>query len=89
MSALRPNPDVVVRRLQDELVLVNMRTNRIYALNRTGARYWELLAEGHDRPVIEARLLQEFDVAPAELSTEIDALTLRLERAGLLGGVDA
>ena len=30
----------------DEVVLVHLRTNRIYTLNRTGARFWELLEDG-------------------------------------------
>jgi hypothetical protein len=40
---LRPEDDVVSRRLEDEVVLVHLRTNRIYKLNETGARLWELL----------------------------------------------
>ena len=40
------NPDVVFRRLDDEVVLVNMKTNLIYALNPTAARFWELLRRG-------------------------------------------
>jgi hypothetical protein len=37
---VQPNRDVVARRLKDEIVLVHLRTNRIYSLNRTGARFW-------------------------------------------------
>ena len=82
---LRPAPDVVSRRLDDEVVLVNLQTNRIYSLNSTGARFWELLAEGHDRAAIESRLLGEFEVAPERLSAEVDALLAALSQAGLIG----
>ena len=81
---LKPAPDVVSRRLYDEVVLVNLQTNTIYALNRTGARFWEMLAEGNDRAEIERRLLSEFDVSPDRLSVEVDELLARLSQAGLI-----
>lgn len=81
---LQPASDVVARRLDDELVLVNLQTNRIYTLNRTGARFWELLADGNDRDAIEAQLRTEFDVDRATLSAEVDELLADLARVGLV-----
>lgn len=81
---MRPSSDVVARRLDDELVLVNLKTSRIYTLNRTGARLWELLAEGNDRDAIEAELLHEFDVPRSQLEAEIDELLVDLGRASLI-----
>lgn len=81
---LQPASDVVARRLDDELVLVNLQTNRIYTLNRTGARFWELLADGNDRDAIEAQLHTEFDVDRATLSAEVDELLADLARVGLV-----
>lgn len=77
-----PSPDVVSRRLGEEVVLVHLRTNRIFALSPTGARFWELLSAGGSRPEIEAELLGEYDVAPEALTAEIDSLlqALALER---------
>jgi len=37
---VQPSRDVVARRLEDEIVLVHLQKNRIYSLNRTGARFW-------------------------------------------------
>jgi hypothetical protein len=79
------NPDVVFRRLDDEVVLVDMKTNLIYALNPTAARFWELYAEGLGRAEIESRLLGEFDVERKTLGTEIDTLLAELARAGIVG----
>jgi Coenzyme PQQ synthesis protein D (PqqD) len=81
---LRPAEDVVARRLGDETVVVNLRTNLIYELNRTGARLWELLADGCDRPELERRLAREFDVEADTLRREIDALLSSLLAAGLV-----
>jgi Coenzyme PQQ synthesis protein D (PqqD) len=71
---VQPNPDVVAQRVQDEVVLVNLRTNEIYTLNRTAARAWELLAEGGDRSSIEATLTEEFSADSSAVGGELDGL---------------
>ena len=43
---------------------MHLKTNQIFALNATGARFWELFAAGGTRPEIEATMLAEFDVEP-------------------------
>ena len=80
------DPDVVASLLDDVLVLIHLRTNRIYELNRTGARYWELLTDGLDRAAIEAQILGEFDVEPAALTQEMDALHTMLVAEKLIRG---
>lgn len=79
-----PSPDVVGRDLGDEFVLVNLRTNRIFALNPTGARFWQLLVEGNSREEIEATLLREYDLSKAALAVEIDRIVGEFEREGIV-----
>jgi hypothetical protein len=79
-----PDPEVVSRRLGDEIVLVHLKTNRIFSLNATGARFWELLAEGGTRQEIETALLTDYDGSPEEVSAEIDSLVQRLHAEGLV-----
>jgi hypothetical protein len=83
-SLPRPVDDVVFRELDGEVVLVHLRTDKIYALNETGARFWEMLAAGRDRAAIREQLLEEFAVEPALLDHEIDALVTELAGAGLV-----
>jgi hypothetical protein len=83
-AAPSPHPDVVWRRVDDETVVVNLKTNRIYSLNHTGARLWELISTGHDREAAEAALLTEFDVDEGELRREIAAALEELAREGLI-----
>lgn len=78
------NPDVVHQRVDDEVVLVHLKTNQIFALNETGARFWELLAAGGTREQIEATMGAEFDVAPHVLSAEIDGLLATLAREDMV-----
>lgn len=81
---LRPSEDVVFRRLENELVLVHLSTNRIYSLNTTGARFWELLEAGRGRSEIKDKLLREFDVTNEQLENEIETLLTALVSEGLV-----
>ena len=78
------NPDVVSQRVGEDIVLVHLKTNQIFALNETGARFWELLAEGRSRAEIESALRDEFDVEPEPLRREIDALVADLAQEDIV-----
>jgi Coenzyme PQQ synthesis protein D (PqqD) len=80
-----PSRDVVAKRLDDETVLVHVRTNRIYTLNSTASRLWELLREGFDRTRIRERMAAEFDVEPVVLDVEIDHILSMLADERLIG----
>lgn len=85
MSArFRSSPDALATRVGDEIVLVDLKTDQIYSLNRTAARIWELICADCDRAEIERRMLEEFDVTPAELAEAIDGLVASMTQGGLL-----
>jgi Coenzyme PQQ synthesis protein D (PqqD) len=79
-------PGVVSRRLGDEMVLVNLETNRIFRLNRTGARLWELLEGARSTAELEELMEAEFDVGRDELRAELDTTLPRLAELGLVAG---
>lgn len=83
-ARFRPTSEVMGRRVGDECVLVELHTNRMYELNTTGARIWELLAAGQDLGGIEARLQDEFDIGGTALRSELLGLVGRLRAEGLL-----
>ena len=82
----QPDVDVVSRRLGDEAVLINLRTNRMFSLNRTGTRAWELLQTGHDWSAVRSVLLDEFDVQPAMLDRELETVSVSLALEGFVPG---
>ena len=81
---MRPAPDIVARRLGDGGVLVHLPTNRIFELNDTGMRIWELLVEGLSHDDSARTLVAEFGVDEAECSSEVRRLTGELHATGLL-----
>ena len=83
---IRQNPQVVSSRLGEAGVLVHLETNRIFELNPTGVRIWEL-ADGRTVAEIEEMLQREFDVPPDRLRSELTALVSELSREGLIDDV--
>jgi hypothetical protein len=81
---LRPNPDVLSKRLDEAAVLVDIATNRIFELNETGTRAWELVCQGFDADQIAHQLVDEFDVQPERAAYELNELIVRLRAEGLL-----
>jgi hypothetical protein len=71
---IHPDPNVLAKRVGDDIVLVHLETNRVFELNRTAAFLWEALAAGSTRHELEERLVLEFDVERDELAREIDDL---------------
>jgi hypothetical protein len=83
-AALRPNPDVIAKQLDNATILVHIPTNRIFELNETGSRVWELLGQGRDAHSIVRHLVDEFDVEDERAADEVKNLLVRLCTEGLL-----
>ena len=81
---LRPSPEVISKRLDEATVLVHIPTNRIFELNETGTRVWELLGQGLDTNTIVGFLVEEFDVDKARASNEVNDLLIQLRTKDLL-----
>lgn len=88
MSQTRPPfsiPEyVLARKLDDEMVLLNLDSGEYFGLNDTGTRVWELLADGRTSDEVVDRLTEEFEVASAVASSHVATLCNELLAAGLL-----
>jgi phosphatidylserine decarboxylase len=83
-SRVCPDPNVLAKRVDDEIVLVHLETNRIYELNGTAAFLWDTLAAGSTRAELEQCMALEFDVEPQQLAREIDEMLRRLASERLI-----
>jgi hypothetical protein len=83
-TRFRSSPDALATRVGDEIVLVDLKTDRIYSLNRTAARIWELVCADCDRAEVERHMLEEFDVTPGQLAEAIDEVIMSMTQDGLL-----
>lgn len=71
---IKANPNVIFRRLGDEIVLFHLGSDRFYELNGTAARFWELLSAGRHPDQIREQMLEEFAVDREQLAGEAKAL---------------
>ena len=81
---LRVNPAVTSQRFGDDAVLIDLRTNEIYEMNRTAARMWQLLGDGLDVDEIERGLESEFEIEPEELHLQMESFLATLLDAKLV-----
>ena len=82
--SLRRRPDVIAQRVGETAVLVQLASNRIYELNATGARIWELLAEADSIEGLVSRLEVEFEIDHDGLATEVSRVVSDLVKEGLV-----
>lgn len=75
---------VVLRELEGEAVLLNLRSEKYFGLDEIGTRIWaELVARGSIEGASE-RLQDELDVEPTVLRSDIERLVAELVEHGLL-----
>jgi Coenzyme PQQ synthesis protein D (PqqD) len=84
MDHLRPNAEVISRRLDSGAVLVHIPSSRIFELNETGSMIWELLRESLDPAQITQRLIAEFEISESEAGDQVQKLLGQLRAEGLV-----
>jgi hypothetical protein len=63
---------------------VHLQTNRIFELNATGVRIWELLGNPRTLPEIERLLQEEFSGDPERVRADLHALVESLAHEKLI-----
>ena len=81
---MKPNPNVLFKRLGEEMVLFNLDTDHFYELNRTAARFWELLSAGQAATDVREQMLVEFAVEPNQFAHEAEAMLASLRKENLV-----
>jgi hypothetical protein len=76
--------DVLYQPVEDELVLLSMKTQEYYGLDSMGARMWHLLVEHGDIEVVADRICEEFDADRGQVVRDIESMVQDLCAAGLL-----
>ena len=83
-SSLSPSPDVMVRTVGEESVLLDLKTERYLGLDEVSSRFWELLTGGRNIQSAYDILLEEFEVDPERLRQDIDDFVQELIKFGLV-----
>jgi hypothetical protein len=77
-ARVRIAPEVMIREIGGESVLLDLKTERYLGLNESGTRMWQVLMESPTVQTAYETLLAEFDVAPSELQGDLNGLLEQL-----------
>jgi hypothetical protein len=83
-QTFKPSPDSAWRSLDDEGLVLNLRTSDYYSLNQSGAFIWARLEKGACAEDIAKELCAEYNVSPAAAAKDIANLIRDLRRLELL-----
>lgn len=83
-SVLQIPAHVLFTTIENDAVLLNTETNKYYALNEVGARFWKLLTEGKILREAHRLLLEEYEVESADLEQDLLELVEDLRENGLV-----
>ncbi len=81
-------PDVLVRELDGESVILDLKTERYFGLDDVGTRMLTVLAASESIQAGYHRLLEEYEVEPEPLRADITGLVDRLMEQGLVQVVE-
>ena len=80
---LRIRTDVVFRQLDDEAVLLDLKSGTYFGLNMVGTRIWQLLGERAPLATVLDTLADEYDTERDELERDLLSLGRELCARGL------
>jgi hypothetical protein len=84
LRRLSPSPDALINVVDQEAVLLDLKSEQYFGLNETGARFWAALTEAGTVDGAHAALRAEYDVDPDVLRRDLDAFVEKLIARGLV-----
>lgn len=76
----------MARRVQDELLLLDMKSERIHQLNETASFIWDMWNQVRDIKEIARLLAQKFDVDEDMALSDVAGIVAKLRELELLAG---
>lgn len=76
--------DVVTRRLDEELIMLDLESENYFGLDEVGTRMWEVLCSAPSLQAAFDQLLSEYDVDAERLHLDLEKLVNQLLGHGLV-----
>jgi hypothetical protein len=76
--------DVLISIIEDEAVLLNLKSERYFGLNQTGTTMWTALTKAESVETAYRALVSEFSVDPETLRHDVSNLVQELIEHGLV-----
>ena len=85
---IKRDAGLVVRDIGDELLLLDLSSNRVHQLNRTASFVWRHCGDRTSVEEIRRSVLAAFDIAEEVVDKDVRSILQTLERLGLVARVD-
>ena len=76
--------DLVWQQLDDEVVVLNLRTSQYLRINETGVFLWRLLEQGMSLEGLAGALTDEYEIDETTAARDVQSLLETLDEHGLL-----
>ncbi len=83
-SLVHVNEDVLFQELEQEGVLLDLKSGTYFGLDRVGTRVWRLLVTRTPLPEVVTAIVDDFDVTEDQCASDILALVHSMEQQGLV-----
>lgn len=80
----RISEEVLFQEVSGEAVLLDLKSEQYFGLDKVGTHIWHLLNENLPEENIIERLLQQYEVDRSTLEVDVSQLLDQLEKAGLV-----
>ncbi|MFI5363797.1 MAG: PqqD family protein [Elusimicrobiota bacterium] len=74
------------RKVEDEVIILNLQNSIYYSLNETGAAVWESLGSGTELDEIAARISREYGAPLPAVRKDVEEIVSQLRKEKLLIG---
>ena len=81
---VRPATEVLVSRLGEEIVMLDLTSERYFGLDSVGAAFWEALATAPSAVAAVDTLLERYDVDRETLAHDVANMIAQLKEKGLV-----
>ena len=76
--------EVLTQEVGGETVILDLKSETYFGLDKVGTRIWQLLVEQEDIRTITATMMNEYDVEENQVEKDIQNLLVKLDEAGLI-----
>jgi len=76
--------DVAWRKVDEEAVILNLKSSVYYSLNEVGTRIWELIGEGCELDEIVITIADEYDTSEKKVKKDVEKFIKQMKKEKLL-----
>ena len=84
VQTIKISSEVLTQEVGGETVILDLKSEGYFGLDEIGTRIWQLIQEQNNLQSVTETMLNEYDVEPDQLKTDINNLLNELVKSGLV-----